>query len=118
MIWTVGLVNLGQTEPPALTAEQQARFNRATDLLPPCWSQEVSDCVKGANSIYPNCAELNALYNKNDPAVYQAIKGYIDAMPYCPEPPTAPPSSSSISTPVAVGIGFGAAMLIAVLIGT
>lgn len=112
MIWTVGLVNLGQTDPPALTPAQQEKFNRATDLLPACWSQEVSECVRGVNSRYPNCAELNALYNENDPAVYQAIKGYIDAMPYCPAPAAAP---AKLSTPVAVGIGFGAAMLLAVL---
>ena len=113
MIWTVGLVNLGQTEPPALTPEQQNRFNKAIDLLPSCWSQEISECVRGVNNAYPNCAELNALYNKNDPAVYDAVRGYIDAMPYCPAP--APPPK--LSTPVAIGIGFGVAMVIAVLIG-
>lgn len=112
MIWTVGLVNLGQTEPPALTPAQQEKFDRATDLLPSCWSQEVSECLKGTNSAYPNCAELNALYSENDPIVYQALKGYVEAMPYCPAPSPPP----KLSTPIAIGIGFGAAMLLAVLI--
>jgi hypothetical protein len=112
MIWTVGLVNLGQTEPPALTPAQQEKFNRTTDLLPSCWSQEVSECVRGVNSNYPNCAELNALYNENDPVLYQALKGYVDAMPYCPSPAPAP----KISAPLLIGIGFTTAMLLAVIV--
>jgi hypothetical protein len=112
MIWTVGLVSMGAIG-ATLTPEEQKLVDRAIEIIPSCWSQEIAECVNETNTSYPNCSELNAIYNKDKPAVYAAIKAHVDAMPYCS--PT-PPAKPGISPAVAFGAGVVLTMLVATVI--
>lgn len=96
----------------AQSAAPQTKVQRAIDLLPPCWSEEVSRCVRGVDNTYPNCTELNALYNENDPATFAVVKAYINELPYCP----APAEKKTDNTVLYVVGAIAATALVAVLV--
>lgn len=59
---------------PALGATEAA-------LLPPCYSQELDDCIEERNVTYPNCQAILQAYERD----FDATEAAVDALPYCSE---------------------------------
>jgi hypothetical protein len=92
---------------PTLAAAEQAEVQAITKLMPDCYTQELSDCIKGRSSAYRHCQELTEryLWLPDDSPIVAHVKAHLnEKVDYCHE-------NQLIKSPLGIGLIAGAAIV-------
>lgn len=92
---------------PTLTAAEAAEAKAIVDLMPDCYTQELSDCIKGRSSAFRHCQELTEryLWLPDESPIVAHVRAHLnDKMDYCHE-------NQLIKSPLGIGLIAGAAIV-------
>lgn len=98
------LVSFGQETLPQLTPAEQAEVKAIVEIMPDCYTQELSDCLNGRSSAFKHCQELTERYvwlPNEHPIVAHVKKHLNDNVEYCHE-------SDLLRSPLGYGLIAGA----------